>query len=43
MIATDSRTTEKVASSVITQKVSSPQGTVRLSRESDKDLTITQG
>ena len=43
MIATDSRTAEKFASSVITQKVSSPQGTIRLSRESGKALTITPG
>ena len=43
MIVTDSRTAEKIASSVITQKVSSPQGTIRLSRESGKALTITPG
>ena len=43
MIATDSRTAEKIASSVITQKVSSPQGTIRLSRKSGKALTITSG
>ena len=43
MIATDSRSAEKFASSVITQKVSSPQGTIRLSRESGKALTITPG
>ena len=36
MIATDSRTAEKIASSVITQKAFSPQGTIRLSRESGK-------
>ena len=43
MIATDSGTAEKFASSVITEKVSSPQGTIRLSRESGKALTITPG
>ena len=32
MIATDSRTAEKISSSVITQKVSSPKGKIRLSR-----------
>ena len=43
MISTDSRTAEKIAVSVITQKVSSPQGTIRLNRESGKALTITPG
>ena len=43
MIATDSRTAEKIASSAIIQKVSSPQGTIRLSRESGKASTITPG
>ena len=43
IISTDSRTAEKIAASVITQKVSSPQGTIRLNRESGKALTITPG
>ena len=43
MTATDSRTAEKIASSAITQKLSSPQGTIRLSRESGKASTITPG
>ena len=36
-------TAEKILSSVITQKVSSPKGKIRLSRESGKALTITPG
>ena len=43
MIATDSKFAEKISSFVITQKVSSPQGTIRLSRQSVKTLTIALG
>ena len=40
IIATDSRTAEKIVFFVITQKLSSPQSIIRLSSKSGKALTI---